>query len=190
METYCRIVWIDGTYGVGKTYVANRLKNRISSLHRVEVLESDIYWQNRIKRELDEAIQKNILPPMLWTLPQNDIGFINEFKKVIDVKNKNSNNILIIDMALTHEECKERLFNAYLKGAKKSIHIVLYAKEEIIRQRIQNDGTRDKQTALDYLHENICFLEKNYQDACWINAEKDIDDIVDEIMQKLSNSHH
>ena len=36
------IIWIDGTYGVGKTAVAKRLKERFSD-NKAELLESDYY---------------------------------------------------------------------------------------------------------------------------------------------------
>ena len=56
------IIWIDGTYGVGKTTVAKQLKKKWGS--ETELLEADEYINETIKRLLKKQkrlIQRQIL---------------------------------------------------------------------------------------------------------------------------------
>ena len=39
------IILIDGTFGVGKTYVINEIKKQYVGKRKLEVLESDNYFQ-------------------------------------------------------------------------------------------------------------------------------------------------
>ena len=102
------IIWIDGTYGVGKTAVAKRLKERFSD-NKAELLESDYYSEESLKRLVEEAKANNSFPHIGGTLPQNNMRFIKEFRELIEEKSKNSEKYLIVDMALTMQECKKEL---------------------------------------------------------------------------------
>ena len=119
------IIWIDGTYGVGKTAVARQLKKRIGC--ECELLESDYYNNEIIKKATEEAKKTNTFPFFGGTLPQNNMRFINEFREVIMKKSKDINKKIIIDMALTQIECKENLFDYLQKEGKSIVHIILTA---------------------------------------------------------------
>ena len=53
------IIWIDGTYGVGKTTVAKQLKKKWGS--ETELLEADEYINETIKKIVDEAIASDTM---------------------------------------------------------------------------------------------------------------------------------
>lgn len=181
-ESRAMIIWIDGVYGVGKTTVVTEIKERISD-NEVEFLESDTYRVKSLKRRVKEAIARNGFPS-IGTLPQNDIVFLREFKDLIDEKSKETTKKLIIDMALIMQECKEELLDKLKNEGKKIVHIVLTADEETIRTRIKNDENRMKEVALDWLKYSISFLEKNYQDAIWLNTDNlDVPTIANEIIE-------
>lgn len=180
------IIWIDGAYGVGKTAVALKVKEKLPE-YGIEILESDCYMEETLKEIIEEAKKNNCFPNLGGTLPQNNIRFIEKFKGIIEEKLKKLNERLIIDMALTKEECKESLFD-YLQSVYGNIlHIILMADEEVIKSRILNDN-RDKYTALENLKDNISFLNKNFNDAVWINTNnKSIDNIANEIIKLIKD---
>lgn len=101
------------------------------------------------------------------TLPQNNMRFIKEFKRVIEEKSEDTSKLWIIDMALTQVECKENLFDFLQMAGKNIVHFILTADELIIQERIKKDENRMKGLALDWLEDNISFLKNNYPDAIW-----------------------
>lgn len=178
------IIWVDGTYCVGKTTVAKRLKERLGGT--TELLESDYYSNETLKKIVEEAEAAHRMPNIGGTLPQNNMRFIREFKNLIAKKSENSDKKLIVDMALTRIECKENLFDCLQKEGKNIEHIILTADIETIKERIKKDENRMKEVALEGLADNIAFLDRNYPDAIQIKTDnRDIDDIVTEIILKI-----
>ena len=155
------IIWVDGTYSVGKTTVAKKIAARFGS--EAELLESDYYSNETLKRIVE----------------------------LIKEKSKDTNKKLIIDMALTRTECKENLFDCLQKEGKGIVHIILTADKETIKERIKKDANRMKDIALEWMVDNIEFLNSNYPDAIWIKTDKrDIDDIVDEIIEIIESKEN
>lgn len=76
------IIWVDGTYGVGKTAVAKKIREKLGSV--AELLESDYYSNETLKKIVEEAETSRTMPHMGGTLPQNNMRFIKEFKRVIE----------------------------------------------------------------------------------------------------------
>ena len=95
------IIWIDGTYGIGKTQVALKVYEKLRD-NKIELLNSDQYYREIIK---EIAIFGG------GTMPQNNKIFLKRFRKIIEEKISESSKIIIIDMAITEMECKETLFN-------------------------------------------------------------------------------
>lgn len=181
------IIWINGTYGIGKTAVAQRLKE-IFVDKSIEILESDIYYQEMIKEMVEEAQKTNSFPFFGGTLPQNNSALIGKFREAIQEK-LTEDKVIIVDMALTREECKKGLYEYFKNENAKMLHIILIASEEIIKSRIRRDDSRDKQCALENLEYNISFLKQNYPDAIRINTDnKSIDDVAYEIAHLIACS--
>jgi deoxyadenosine/deoxycytidine kinase len=177
----CRfmIIWIDGTYCVGKTSVAKRLDERLGD--DIELLESDYYFDEMIKKTIKKAKVDHSFFLKGYSLPQNDMRFIKEFKKLIVEKSNNTNKNLIVDMALTQMECKKYLFDSLQEEGRTIVHIILLADEENLKLRIKKDENRMKEVALDWMKDNVSFLNDNYSDAMRIKTDNmSTNDIVDE----------
>lgn len=173
------IVWIDGTYGIGKSTVVHEIKEKLIG-NEIEILDSDYYYQKMINENSSLASG--------GTLPQNNQNFIKRFKKVLDEKLKNQDKkLIIIVMAITQPKCKKQIFDVLSDGNNKLLHIILTADKETIETRIQLDENRDKSIALQWLEFNLDFLERNFDDALRINTEnKSISDIANEIIQYMN----
>lgn len=183
------IIWVDGTYGVGKTAVAKKLKEKLGS--KAELLESDFYSNETLKKIIEEAEASHTMPHIGGTSPQNNIRFLREFKELIEEKSKDTSKRWIVDMALTRMECKENLFDCLQRDRTDMVHLILTADEETIKERIKKDENRMKELALDYLEHNISFLKDNYPDAVRIKTDnRDIDDIVDEAIAIIKSKEN
>lgn len=126
------IIWIDGTYGVGKTAVSMKIRE-LSADCEIEVLESDVYAEQTFKKVMEKAKKQNCLPAIGGTLPQNNIEFLEEFKNLIEQKVQSENKKILVDMSLTMKECKENLFDALICEGMEVLHIILVADENTIR---------------------------------------------------------
>lgn len=168
------LIWIDGTFGVGKTTIAELLCERLSSVYKAEVIESDYYFEEMAKQS-----------PILafgGITPQDNPNFISFFRGVLDNKRFCDNMIIIVPMALTCPASKEGLYDYYKENESLFLHFVLSADEETIRSRIINDDSRDKQMALTFLSSNIEFLNESYPSAEFIDTTKRCkNDIVEHI---------
>lgn len=182
------IIWIDGVLGVGKTTIAEIVKEKFLD-SEVEILDSDVYFQKALNKRWEDIAQNHRFLEMKGTSPQNDDDFISFFRELIEKKDENKNKKIMVTMALTEMKCKEGIWD-YLVNIKKNIlHIILYADKEVIKLRIQSDKNRkDKETALYYLNDSMLFLEKSFNDALWINTNnKNEQDIANEIVQVINH---
>ena len=174
------IIWLNGTFGVGKTTIACKINELLAS-NKFEILEADEYY-NEMKKE----------NPMLLlggALPQNNKNFIERFKKVIKEKMENENKNLIIVMSITENECKEKLYECLKNNNCDIFHFILTANEETIKTRIEKDNNRDKSFALTFLKSNIIFLNNNFKDAIRINTDdKNVNEIAKEILKNIDIS--
>lgn len=178
------IIWIDGTYGVGKSTVASKIMEYFSD-HEAELLESDEYSEKLFKQVMEEAKRNNDFFPQIGGLPQYDITFINSFREVIEKKAEETYKKILVDMALTSCECKEGIFDQLTKKHKDILHIILVASAENIKSRVEKDTKRtDKILAKGSMMQNISFLQDNFADAIRIKTDdKGIDEVAEEVYQ-------
>ena len=54
------IVLLDGTFGVGKTSVINEIEKQYVGKIKLEVLESDCYFQQYVLERVKEAEERNM----------------------------------------------------------------------------------------------------------------------------------
>lgn len=182
------IIWIDGTYGVGKTTVAKRLKKKRGS--EPKLLEADKYINETIKKIVEEAKASHTTPHIDGNIPQNNMS-LKKFKKIIEEKYEVTNKRLIVDMALTEIECKENLFDLLRKEGKNIVHFILTAHEKILREQIKQDKDRMKELAFDELKSNIQFLKDSYPGAIWIQTDNGyVGDIAEEIIAIIKLMEH
>lgn len=170
------IIWIDGTYGVGKTKVAERLYEKLKD-NKLELVNSDFYYIDIIPKI---AIYGG------GTTPQDNELFLSKFKKIIEQKLKEEKKTVIIDMAITKEKCKKILFDDFKDKYNNIFHFILNASNDNLRKRINNDKKRDKSFAQEHMKENICFLRNNFEDDIWIDTDnKSVDEVVEEIIRYI-----
>ena len=103
------IVWLDGTFGVGKSTVASKIVEKLSD-RQVKYLDSDFYWSEFLKK-LFAKTTKFYFPKIEGLDPQNNKQFINRFRYLIKEEAKDTDKLIIIAMALTQKECKEGLLD-------------------------------------------------------------------------------
>lgn len=171
------IIWIDGTYGVGKTSTLKQIEVKLKN-KKIKVFRSDYFYQ---KYNKDNPLDGG------GATPQNNIKFIKYFRNIIEEQVKKADSDLIIDMSLTQKESKELLFEYFTKKGIEIKHFILTASIDTIKSRIKKDGIRDKGLAYSYLEQNINFLNINYSEAIRINTEnKKIEEVAKEILQTCS----
>lgn len=169
------IIWINGTYGIGKSSVAERLKEMLKD--KSEIIEADLYFEIFCKEKFIKVGG--------GCYPQNNKFFINDLRKIIEDKEKN-NNIVIVPMTVAMEESKVGLIKYF---SKKSMlkHFILTADKSIIKDRINNDYGRVKETGLNWMDNNIDFLNSNFEDAYFINTNnKTIEEIANKIYAEIN----
>ena len=172
-----KIIWIDGTYGVGKTSVAFSLKKR---LQNCIVYDSDEYWN---------IIASKDPLAFLWggTLPQNKIYFLNNFKDII-IDGLHENYLVVVPMTLTMDECKKYLLDPINHEVSNDFfHVILYANKDTVVKRIAKDEWRDCDFTESFFDRNVTYLKQNYPDAYWIDVESmGIEDIVNIIINQCN----
>lgn len=165
------IIWINGTFGVGKSTVAQALKKIMND--SFELIDSDEEYIKMIRKDENLAFG--------GAFPQNNENFIKIFRKLIQDKINNKKN-LIVDMAITEKKSKDELINYFKNKNDKFFHFVCTADDENIKNRIMSDKNRDKSNAIYYVNINKKFLDKNFKNAIWIDTNnKNPEDIASEI---------
>lgn len=164
------IIWLDGTYGVGKSSVAEEIQKKCSY---IENFDSDDYYQKMLKKGF--GIGGGV------TLQTNE-KLLKNLKAEIEKMASAKYAPLIIQMALTDKKCKEILFDE-LRKKLNIFHIVLTANRDTITSRIESNAGRDKEFAKGKLVSNMEFLSTNFPDAIEISTEnRSASDTADEII--------
>lgn len=179
------IIWIDGALGIGKTTVAQKVKEGLLD-NEIEFLDSDFYFLKMLEEMKNSAKKENRFPAIRGKYPQINEDFIVYFRNLIK---ENKSEKLIISMALTQEKCKEGIFDYLIRTKENLLHIILTAEEETIKSRIEHNALRkDKNLALETLSENITFLNENFKDAIWIDTDgKSACETADEIIKYITS---
>lgn len=155
------IVWIDGTFGVGKSTVAEELA-RLLFLSNIVILDSDEYYLSGLK---------NFQYMGGGTSPQNNMNFLSDFKIVIETEASKPDTTVIVVMALSMDECREHLFLPLAMKYHDLIHVILTADKNTILSRIYTDDQREQSFATQHLDRNLDYLKENYSQADWIDTD-------------------
>lgn len=175
------IVWINGTYGVGKTTVARALREMFPA-NEVELLELDNYADMILERILKKQQKSNCLYSDIDGMSQWDMQYFEEFRKMIEEK---AHKTVVVDTAITEKACKNIVYDYLLDKYPGLLHIILVADEELIKSRIKGDNERnDKSFALVHLKGSVSFMDENFNEAIRVKTDnRDVYDIVREIME-------
>ena len=174
------IIWINGTYSVGKTTVIKKIEQKLGS-NKCKVISSDEFCEKN----------KEIFALGGGCYPQNNVNFNKKFKEYLDdVVNSNQCKYIIVDMALTDVICVENLFNHFLNSEKLLIHIILEASKENLLLRFKNDKKRDYQEMIAWVDNNLNFLKNNFLNATRINTDNNsVNEIVEKIVKIINDNN-
>lgn len=179
------IVWLDGTFGVGKSTVASKIVEKLSD-RQVKYLDSDFYWSEFLKK-LFAKTTKFYFPKIEGLDPQNNKQFINRFKYLIKEEAKDTDKLIIIAMALTQKECKEGLLDCLIQQGMHVLHIILLADIKTIQLHVAHDSDARKRKALEDFASNISFFQNNFEKALRFQVDnKTADEIADNIIEMIN----
>ena len=175
------IVFINGTYGVGKTSVAEEMQRHITDIKTI-IFDPDELYQN-----MAEEIFFDVINNRGGMAPQNNKMFLNRVKEKL-LPYKDMNVLCIVPMALTTKETIEIVWESLNDNSKAIFHFILEADESIIEERINSDeGRKQKEKALGELQSNTIFLNNNFIEAIRINTNnKSVKEVANEIMNMIN----
>lgn len=167
-----QVLLINGTYGVGKTTVANLIVK--SEYQEFIMMDPDEYYC--------ELATKGLLPFIGWPMQASKI-FLTYFKNKLDFSLKENN--VVIPVTISTEICKTELYD-YLKDTTELIHVILFADDEVVIKRINNDIGRSKDFSKENLHNNLLFMKKYFLNANWIDTTtKSVEEVANDIIRLL-----
>lgn len=156
------IIWINGTYGVGKTEVAKRINELYNK--KSKIIDPDQLWLESIKEDRTIIFGGGY--------PQNTEKFLRKLQAIINSEINNYDGLLIIPMTVS----ESLSYDILIKNKSVIKHFILTAEESIIMERIEKDSGRDKSFALNNLKNNVKFY-KTIKDAIFIDtSNKTIDE--------------
>lgn len=166
------IILLNGTYGVGKSTVAQSIQDKLPN---IEILEADYYYLQMIKEDYHLAFG--------GTTPQNNMNFLSRFKKVVSDCLCEKDRTTIIVMAITQDECNREILQPLMESGVEFHHIILTANRNTILERINNQDNRDKLISKYFLDSNIKYLDNHFENVPRIDTDnKEISKIADEII--------
>lgn len=101
------IIFLDGTFGIGKTSTATGL---IGINSHIQIMESDYYYKEKWCKN-DDNVYKALFGGVR---PQSNVFFLDYFKEQIVEKMKYKKIVLVV-MALTESQSKAILFDRIRK---------------------------------------------------------------------------
>ncbi len=171
------IVWIDGTFGSGKTTVANALENRIKES---EVVDFDECIKNVQPKNPMELFGKRYPEAKRYYID----AFVAELERMLMRDNKR---VYIIPIALITDYCRDRLVEHFV-NITETVHFILCLSKEKLLDRIKNQEGRDVDLAITYYGEATKYLSENYLDAIKIDTDNmTIEDVVRCIEKRIAN---
>ena len=120
-----KIIWIDGTFGIGKSAVAAAIVKKIPQAH---LLEFDAL-QEKYKPTSDSDRFGRRYPEAKKYLVD---ALVDEITEIIQ---EGGYNCLVIPVALINDYCNQKLIDGFANI--ESHHFILTAKTEILHQRIK-----------------------------------------------------
>lgn len=163
---------INGTYGIGKTSVANIIAQ--NDTNNFVMMDPDEYYNQLAKKGATFFIG--------WPM-QNSKIYLMYFRCKVEKALEGSN--VIIPITISTDVCKKELYD-YFESITDIVHIVLHADEDVVIKRIENDVGRSKEFSKEKLEGNMVFIKKHFSDANWIDTTtKSIEEVVNHIIPLL-----
>ena len=168
------IIWIDGTYGSGKTIISSKINDAIND----SVLLSADYFDKYIWKSM---IEKNRFL-CFGDLGHANVNFLKSFKDYLKT-NLKKESINIIDVCLLNDNGKSILYDELNSETDK--HIILDITEDSLYKHMEDDDREDKQLPFSFYKEYTLYIN-NYPDAFVIDNNDDgIDIIVEKCLKYI-----
>ena len=158
------IVFINGTYGVGKTTTGRCLIN--SFIGGDSVLYDADY---SVVKEINIERFNHFFKLYGWECTASP-AYLEVARKNIESLLVNHETV-IVPMTLAHENGKKYIIDHFLAMDVAMEHFILEADKLTTIMRIAGHEERDQELALKWLDANTEFLKANYSDAVRINTE-------------------
>lgn len=167
-----KIIWIDGTFGSGKTAVASVIVKKLSDAY---LLEFDALQMKYKPNSFLDFFGERYPEAKRYLID----ALVNEMLEIIQ---EGSYDYLIIPIALINDYCNEKLINGFADI--ENYHFILTATNEILYQRINDQENRDVDLAVTYMPNAIRYLNSHYSDAFRIDTSNmNIEDVTEKIVK-------
>lgn len=170
-----KIIWINGTFGSGKTTVATTLVHKIRNAYLLEF----------------DALQKKYKPNSIFDFfgeryPESKKYLVDAL--IFEIENlikKSDYDYLVIPIALINDYCNEKLVSNFKEF--ESYHFILTASQEVLHKRIIEQKNRDIDLALTYMPNAMMYLKNHYPEAVRLDTSfMNIDETVDEMVRLIN----
>ena len=166
-----KVILLDGTYGVGKTSVANYICSAFDD--RYICIEPDEYFNNN--RECY----------FFWGWPASNNSCLKGFiRKEAEKKIQTAN--IIIPLTLNDESYVVTWTKLFSDIAEVK-HVILFAETEKMKSRIINDTGRDKNFALEQLKYSEVFYRQVNDESIQIDtSELSIEEVAIKVLEVIN----
>lgn len=169
-----KIIWIDGTFGCGKTAVANSVAKRLPNTYLIEFDELQYEYE---PNSIIDLLGKRYPEAKRYLVD----ALVNEVQIMFQKENYD---FIVVPIAMINDYCNEKLANGFKDI--ESVHFILTASEEVLYQRIIGQENRDRDLALTYMSDAINYLENHYSEAIRIDtSDMDIDGVAEKVVEIL-----
>lgn len=169
IEMMNKLILLDGTYGVGKTTVALQICSVPDNMY--------------ICIDPDEIFNNNLEKYMIHGWPAANNSLIKRNVRN-EVKDRIQNVNIVIPLTLNTQLYVDGWTNLFSDIADVR-HVILFADTEIVKNRIVNDVGRDKDFALEQLHNNDNYYRRDFEGDVKIDTS---DLTTEEVAEKIMKS--
>lgn len=168
------ILWLNGTYGVGKTETANKIAKLYAG--NLKILDPDELWLDEIKKDWTIILEDG-------TYPQSNKKFLQILSNRLEKEIKEYEGILIVPMTVTENLSYNTLIVPHDKDIK---HFILKANKECVKARINKNKSRDQSLAINNMEENNEYLN-NIENATFIDTSSmNVEEVAKHILEELN----
>ncbi|MFD1334959.1 AAA family ATPase [Oceanobacillus iheyensis] len=153
------IIWINGTFGVGKTETAKILHKRIPNSYLYDPEEVGFLIRKQLPVELCEEDFQDHEEWRMWNY--------HLLKKVTTKTEK----VVIVPMTLTNEQYYQEIIGRLKKEGIQLHHFTLVAEPLTIIDRLKKRGDEDNKFIVNRIEKNVKQLDANFFQR-HINTEK------------------
>ena len=180
------IIFIDGTYGSGKSAVSYKLHEVLKDSI---LFDSDDYYQNEWIKSINDKAKTNPNFYLKALGPNSTVSvdnrfFLEDYSNYILTQISN-NNYQIINLCLLNDRYYDYFFQKFISHEYK--HFILSVSKSVLIERVSAQKNRNMDYAISFYEENVSYINK-YKDAYIIDVNDiSIDEVVSECLKYLEH---